>query len=476
MFPYTYMLSTLITGIIFLFIVLVAMHLFRNNPILVFMIMLAVLTNVGGYFEDISIGSFLLRDIAFLLSFVIMAVLVPRMNIYDKYFKTFLWYVILLIFYQIFVSLLVKNNFSPAKFFGELIDIRLLIFGTLISIPVYFMVQYDTKGFLKIINYTGLILLVMFFLTLFAGIDLMEISYYERGMGTQTERIGMAGLGYAALMPYIALAIYLLKVDIEHKKLYYVVGILTFLSIFITLTRQTNIKYIGGAIILMYFVKTTLHVNIKKLITGTISLLVVVSVVTELIFPGYLSTFYTIIKLTFLEMTGQIAAGTTQSRSSYEYTAQLPLFLKQPVWGTGLTRIWFTGGQYERSDIPLLSSLAIFGIIGFALYLIQNIIVIKRAFLLRKYNLNSNFVNQYAHELVLLFAIIAVQLTGIFFSFFNFGKDLIAVNSKLINGVYMGIFFGLFRKFDLQLYSNMMSLKKRKNGKYKQSTGISTSY
>ncbi|MFW6371658.1 MAG: hypothetical protein ACOC10_10695 [Bacteroidota bacterium] len=470
------MLSTLIAGIVFLFVVVVALHLFRNNPVLVFMFMLAVLTNVGGYFEDISMGSFLLRDIAFLLSFLIMFVLVPKVNIHDRYFKNFLWFVGLLIFYQIFVSLLVMNNFSPAKFFGELIDIRLLIFGTLVSIPVYFIVQYDTKTFLKIINYTGLILLVLFFLTLFAGIDLMQISYYDRGMGTGARRIGMAGLGYASLMPYIALAIYLLKVDIEHKKLFYIVGILTFLSVFITLTRQTNIKYIGGAIILMYFIKATLNINIKKLLTGTISLLVVVSVVAELIFPGYLSSFYTIIKLTFLEATGQVAAGTTQSRTTYEYVAQLPLFLEHPVWGTGLTRIWFTGGQYERSDIPLLSSLAIFGIIGFGIYLIQNVIVLKRAFIMRKYNLNHAFVNENAYELVLLFAIIAVQLTGIFFSFFNFGKELVAVNSKLVNGVYLGIFFGLFRKVDLKLYSRMVQINNNNDEKHTESSGSGTAY
>jgi hypothetical protein len=162
---------------------------------------------------------------------------------------------------------------------------------------------------------------------------------------------------------------------------------------------------------------------------------------TGLIFSGTIANIYNTASLSLKEMIGSISEGTTQSRSEFEVPRMIELIRETPLLGTGMKTEYFT--QYGKeteigvADVPLLGHIAMYGFIGFSIFLIRYYKIHKaiRTFLKGK-ETNKRF---------LIWAI-SEFYASILFKFFNFSGELHEPGSYLFFGIMIGVIFGLFNK------------------------------
>jgi len=427
-----------------------------------FILGLTIFFNIGGYFDRNSYGLpsfFSIMDVFLIFAFVvgIAEAIVEKDIKFDYNFKKLLLICLTFSLYQIFVTIWIKLGITnPVGFVKEIVYHKWRIFGILFAIPTYIMIQKFSKEIFRIIIAVTFIIITLFFISLLFSVNLIEIIRLERGMNVNVLRVTIRNYGYMMLVIPMGLFVFLSRERIKNKKILVIYALGMCITILITMTRITIFTLFGLiliSIILLhkYFALTWSRTLFKGVVIILGSVLFIL-----LLFPGILPALYNIFNLTFLEFRGVLPEGSTQTRTIYELDRMMPLFKQNFLIGTGYLQDYFAAyhTHYELglADFPILGNLAIYGIIGYILYLFRYIAifrVIKEVF--NKHIKNSLGNHLSTFELVLLMGATVNILTLVFFRFIYFSKDLVYDWNMIEFGFLVGIIFGLAEKYRISV-------------------------
>ena len=442
------------------FLVLIFVFLLRF-PAIAYMIGLAVFFNIGGFLSKYTFGfpGFSSSSIGLLIAVIAGFRTVNfKFKELSKDLKFLLKILILFSIYQIIFTIIINlNTYQPFQILNLLDYHKWRIFGVYFAIPTYFIVQKYSKTIYKIVIYVCLITLGLYYLNLFTPLHFMEIVQVEREFVTGAIRTSMVNYGYIYFSIVFGFIVYFLKLKIKNRNAVFLAAILMIITVFITLTRGTTIYTIGSIIITFFILTKYFNVPISKTVIRGGMAFSVALIIIWYTFPNLLSELFKTYFLTFQEVTGQIPRGTTQSRSEFELLTMGPVFLEHFWIGTGYLRDYFEsyGTEWELglADIPVLGNLAIYGIVGFSLYLIRYFVIhkeIKKMLQLHKRISILSVLS--AYDIVLFLWAIVAFYTSIFFTFFNFSMDLVYGGVNV--GFMIGILYGISNKFQKGVINN----------------------
>ncbi len=423
------------------------------------MIFFTLHCDIGGYFGDVSYFALpsrvQIRDIAFILCFLpLLSYRLKDKRFWnDKAFRNLLKVLFIFTLYQILVSELIKRSPSLSEYTWFFLDHRWLLFGVYIAIPAYVIIKQDAKKIFNFMVFVTAIVMVIYFTTLFTGINLMRVVTLERYPGTGMMRVSMVNYGYMQFVVLMGLAIYILRYEYKYRKILMFAAIAMVLTQLITLSRIMLFFVFGNmfilAIVAVKFLKISLSRSTNRLIAGSI----IIAILIFIFFPDYPIYLYKTYKGTFMEIIGKVPRGTYQQRTEHEVPIQIAAFKTDPFFGYGYKKGAFGyEGQkaIQLSDIPLLGNLAVYGIFGFSLYLIVYIFLyrrIKYVHLRTRSNFKfANLLNKY--ELVLLIIFVSYFFSIVFFRLFYFSNELVEGSGRIFFGFVFGMLFGLANKLE----------------------------
>jgi len=155
---------------------------------------------------------------------------------------------------------------------------------------------------------------------------------------------------------------------------------------------------------------------------------------------------------TFQEILGSQSQGTTQTRTIIELPKHIFFIKNNPFFGTGFIQAWFENffNKYDLglTDIPLTSTLAMYGIIGMLIYYFRFYIIYKNIIHIFKYikQFKIIMIDFYIFEIVTLFALSAYFISMIAFRLFYISWELTIGEKQIEFGLFLGIFFALINK------------------------------
>lgn len=463
-FSYLWAQNPIIKSLPLLFLLLVFVFLFvMEFPVYSFMIFLTIYADIGGYFGQFSYfglpSRVQIRDVALILCFLpLLSDRIKDKRFWnDKAFRKLLIVLFAFTLYQILVSELIKRSPSLSEFIWFFLDHRWLLFGVYIAIPAYIIIKQDAKKVFNFMVFVTAIVMVIYFTTLFTGINLMKIVTMERFSETSMSgmmRVSMVNYGYMPFVVFMALAIYVLKYKYKYRKILMFAAIAMVLTQLITLSRISLFFVFGNmfmlVIVAIKFLKISLSRSINRLIVGT----VIITILIFIFFPKYPIYLYKTYKGTFMEMSGKVPRGTYQTRTEKELPRQIGAFKTDPFFGYGYKEGAFSyvgPKSLDLSDIPLLGNLALYGIFGLSLYLYTYVLIYRRIkYVYRRIRSNLTFANLLnKYEIVLLLVLISYFFSLVFFRLFYFSKELI--DGRIYWGFIFSMLFVLANKLETDI-------------------------
>lgn len=469
------MLNLLLISLLGLVFISTFVIIILNKPELWFWIFLNLYFDPGGYitgFRDGKlVGPLNISDVFFFG--IIICMVSAKINwkvIYrDKLFLNyFLFLSIFSAYYFIVfggVAPYIHDDFNYVTF---LLKNREFIYGFFILISVYLFTLRDLKYFYSVTLFFGVIILSLYMITLFTGIELVFVWRLQRE-GTEMTRISMLSYGLFDFVFPIALIAYIIlkkiNLDIKYKYWLYYAGIVFLITQIITLTRRTQIDILGAVfiitIITAYLFRTGKISSLLKLIAPAVLVIVVLS----LTFPDYVGYMVKTGENVFLLITtGQDSEG----KSDYRVTGNADLELAKeyinnnPFIGQGYSYLyWGPGYAYSRrgttysraadaaGEVPIYYLLFGFGIIGAVLMLPLYFMIGKLFFRLIKL-LRIRLTDYLNDPMTIIFSIyILLTFATIFtINFYNLGLHFTGSRFSYYS-FFIGLGFGLHQKIFL---------------------------
>jgi len=437
---------------------LIALILAIKYPVYGFIFGLTLFFNIGGYLNLYAFGLpgfFTILDVGLVFAFVagIANEAVEKQIFFDNGFKKFLLICLAFSFYQILITIWIKLGISdPIVFIKELIYHKWRIFGIFFAIPTYFIIQKYPKEIYKIILSVTFIIMIIYLISLFTPLKLIKVGQIERGLEASVFRVGFRNYGYMMMVIPMGLFVYLTKVRIKYKNILTIGALGMLMSVILTLSRITIFSMAGSILITLILVKKYFELSLSQTLFKVFIFLMSSIIIILLLFPGVLSSLYNVYNITLQEFLGILPEGTTQSRTLFELVRMMPLFLNNLWFGTGYLQDFFssyhTRWELGLADIPVLGNLAIYGVLGFLLYLLRYFSIfksIKRIF--NRHKKISLFRHLSVFEIALLMSAVIYFFTLVFFRLFYFSKDLVYSWNTIEFGFFSGILFGLSEKY-----------------------------
>lgn len=445
------------TALIFLAVFGIVVVLALKYPGYGFIAGLTLFFNIGGYIPPRAFGMpgfFTLLDLGLIFAFALGLAdrIVKKRTYIDNALGRLLLICLVFSFYQLAVTIWIKLQIvSPVALVREIVIHKWRIFGIYFSIPTYYIIQrYSREVFRVIIWVTGIVL-AAFFLTLLTPLDLIRVVSFERDLGATVQRTTIYNYGYMMMSIPLALSSLLLKVRIRAKRVLLFCGMGMLITILITLTRITIITMAGMVFLSFFLVKNLFKLKFSNIMRRSLAFLMVVFVVLMLA-SGVFSSLYNVFKLTAYEALGKVPPGTTQGRGQFEVAVMLPLFKENMLTGTGYLSDYFSSyhTRYELglADMPILGNLAIYGLVGFLIYLGRYLVVHKTILsFVRKFRPDTLFTVLTNYDVLLLLWAIIYFYALVFFRLFMFSIDLVYDWEAVGMGFLIGVLYGLLRKY-----------------------------
>jgi hypothetical protein len=455
-------------------VIIIWYNKFVNDPVWAFMFALTIFYNIGNYLTKKSFGLFnvfQVRDLFLILAFLagthVYLKKLPRVWS-SNIGKNIVVLLMLFTFYQIFISAFLLHEQSVKSLVKEIVAQRWRFFGVFIIFPAYKIFLYDPKLVVNIIVRFTIFILGIYFFSLFSGINLIDISISERFSGTGMIRKGIRNYGFMQnTIIFMVVVIWLRK--FEGKRMFLVAGIGMLITTLLTLTRYTNFTTFTSIIISVIMISFLGYkLKVGHLYTKLIGVIIVMITIMVLFFPNLITNLYETYYFTWLEITGEVAKGTTQSRSEIEYVNVMPVIEKNPFFGVGFTDYMLGreegGDDFGFSDIPLFANIAIYGFFGLALYYSVYFLVLKLIFqflkTVRRYGIY--YFNSYS---MLLFITYSVSIINtIIFKTFNISSDLSLRSGRIYHGIMLAIILSSVTKYQFELTKELN--RKSKNNMF----------
>ena len=375
---------------------------------------------LGKYLGKASLGGFSYMDVFFVLCFV--PLLSHKINtsviFKDQFIKKIIKVqLVFLVYHLIIHGLLVPNHDFAFYIRNFIMRERHTIFYFLLIIPTYIIAVHNMRYFYYMIFYSTAIVLFMFFVSLFTGLNLIEVHTMSRWSGEDVNRIYFAGWGFLQFVIPIGLAVYLLRIHIHFKRILYLTAILALIAVLLTLTKTNYIGTAAYIFITIYLISKLFNVGAVRISNKIIWTVMAFLISSSFLFPEYLGYGERAARDIYgVFTTGERSDGTMEGRLVNQVPAQLLVIKKYPIFGLGAkSKIYNEGyGGYRSSDLdvtdlPILGHIMQYGFVGISLYSLFyfNIIIVIRRLYFNLKNQNKNILlSNYKLEILLAILIL----------------------------------------------------------------------
>lgn len=389
----------------------------NNNKIIdhIFWITFLFFTNPGGILsalgEDSSDGGVNVTDFLMLILLGCYAVLSFKSNkINDHSFYGALKFVIAFLIYYLvvfgfFVPLLKGNPNYLA--FTAFIKMRHGVINVILLLIVYEFFLRSYELFFKYFLFLSIIVMIMFLITTLGSFELLPIRTMNRSF-VDTQRLLMENYGLMPLLIPLGAVLLIFKFDVKYKKAIILAFVLMFIVWLLSLIRRNifgTFIYVFLALMLNNYIQHKALISLKKVAVILLYGVLLVGLI-QLTFPKYLEAGVVAGKETINVIKyGETTGGTKDTRLGFGKEFMQDLIVSNYVFGTGFDNRWRTSegdkAGYEASDYPLLSAIAMSGIVGLLIFLPIYIVLIKTLHFDLKY-LRKNKMDKKSLELLFL--------------------------------------------------------------------------
>lgn len=426
-----------------------------------------------GYFDSKLIGLLNFSDVLFFM--IILSIIFTRVNSslfkQDSKFRFIFNYTIIFLLYYVLIYGMV------IPFYYERIDIPFFLVKNRNMFYSIFLMYgvYKFSGTIEVlfnqIKWLSLIILLLYFLTLFAGLPIVPVVSMDRYSWSGIQRLSMIEYGMIEWILYIGIILFFVKQIknkfIQNDLVIYVSSGLMFVALLLTLTRREYLGLVLSTLVVSLLVSYIFNEPKLKLLSKLVIPAVLISILVFAFLPNDLENFTLIFRDTFsLLFTGQDTGGAGDYRISgtgpLEYAKQI--ILENPIFGTGyISYLWsdieqlknygdtFASAIDASAEVPIFGAFFRFGIFGVIISSFFYYILYKDLFgFLQKLRLANNklFSIDTRYLLILLFAIFSL-LANLFVKFYNVFMEFYTPSRFPLFIVTVALFYAMSFRFNL---------------------------
>ena len=428
-----------------------------------------IFTNPGGmleaFGEDRGDGGINVTDFLFVILFGLYVTVFYKKDIgfnvdYNNVVK---YLIIFLIYYFVVFGFFVpifKESFNFSISF-LIIKSRQTVYSVVLFIMVYTFFIRSYSIFLRIFIFSSILIISLFIVSLFTGIEILPIARVNRGF-INIDRIVLDSYGLMLLLIPMGTVVLTFKINFKGKK-YILIGFgLMFLVLLLSLTRRyifgTLIYIFLGLMIHNYFQHRALLPFSRILSILFYSL--ILGFFIYLTFPKYIDAgIKTVEETVYVLEHGETTSGRKDERLGFSRKFLIDLIEENPLFGTGFDNRWRTGEGdkqgYETSDYPFISALAMKGIFGVLIFLPVYIILFKSLRydikFFRKYDIN------YDSKEFFVFMVFILYFTYDLIQYMNWFKPVsrsVHHNWYIYLAMYMASRYLFYYKYNQKLELN----------------------
>jgi len=365
----------------------------------------------------------------------------------------FLWY------YGLNSSVIV----SPVKM---IMRNKRMIGQILLVFPIAYFASINLVQFIKILIWTTIVIMIMYLLTVFFNIPLVDLVLYQRGFQFDLTRYYMKGFGLMFLS--LPIAISMLTFGFKRDNLILIAGILIIVLIIIMISRRDMVGIIEYILIIAFFVN---YIRRKKPFQFILQFINIKSLayLTLVVLLGFLYPNFYLVAKDIAENTFRTAilGETTKDRGEdvrMSLTAQYGIVnaIKENFFlGTGYDPSWSTGDGgvkgFEGSDYIFLAAFGMYGLVGLLIFLPFYLITAKLIFrFLKLLRSNLNLIN--INKEIFMYPVIIGLATSAEFvkniiEYPNWFYPIGAISSSPKYFIYFGLLVGSYRLIQKHILS-----------------------
>ncbi|MCK4957250.1 MAG: hypothetical protein KAS49_06405, partial [Candidatus Cloacimonetes bacterium] len=204
---------------------------------------------------------------------------------------------------------------------------RNILYGLIILFSTYYYAHRSLKYFYLVTLTVGSVILVMYFITLITGLDLISYSQMERYRGSGMMRIGMSSYGLIVHLLPMAIVTFLVakrRITISYRKILYFSGILMALTMLLTLSRRHILDILGMIVLGVMIISYLFNIlKIKAIMKFLIPLFLLI-IITSVALPKYVGH---IIKITEDTLSLVATGEDTRGKGNYRISGTGDLLL-----------------------------------------------------------------------------------------------------------------------------------------------------
>ena len=365
--------------------------------------------------------------IYYLISFLLVIIIyaynynIHKINVFKfKFIKIYLWILFIWYLYYFLIFFGINNKFYE-NFFNSILDNFVLVYTSLLVIPIVYFSFFGLKIFLKILVWSTIIIGLLFLVTVFTNVELIKTWSAIRGEAGNLTRHFLYGYGLMFYIVPLTIAILFLKVRLDKRVL--LSFLIVIMIILITVYRREIIALMEYIVIIAFLSSKVEGKNGILSITKYFNPKTILITILTLFF---LSVFSKEILNTSLELINNtlINLGLIQNDNLMIQDVRLSLSGKTGIikaisdhffLGTGFDPVWYTGdggvNQWEGADYVFLAALAMYGIMGllafFPFYIFVLTVIYK--FVLLSRNHFESIIKSQRNIIFLLIGIAAIS-------------------------------------------------------------------
>lgn len=358
----------------------------------------------------------------------------------DKKLKTIFYLALLFGFYVIIFNIGLKSTLN----LKNITDNAGFIFGFLTILPAYYYTLKRPQDLFVSLTVVSASFIIIYYISLIKGLGLFKLENAERHTGADIERLaGYDVRQFIIFFTYLIPAFVLTsKIKTIYKYILIFIGIFSFVILIFAFYRLAMFYVTMGTILSFIFIRR----YAKKINLLKISFLAITFYLIANFFLGnYLTEVNKLFFATLDYFEGKGNDSSADSRIEY----QIPIltgFINSNFWtGKGISEIESLveiGELNLMVDIPILGTLAAFGVIGMFLYYLRYIVLLTGT--TRNFKtLNRAIINEYPFMFYLFLTLKAYIITMVTFRFFYISWELTMVTQQAEFGLFAGVFLAL---------------------------------
>lgn len=319
-----------------------------------------------------------------------------------------------------------------------------LVFGFLVCLPAYIHFINSLTIAIAIIFKVAILYVFSYYLCFFAEIPLFYKNAISRN--EESDLIRYVGADLRSIFSFLTIFIPLIlssstQIDFKSRITYTSVLILILGVLYVSFMRLEGFYTLSTLFLVVFLFYMNNFLDFRRIY---LSVIFVFFAALPIIGVSNILEVLTIINWSFGSLSGTEVDTSVDTRLLVEFPFLWEQFQKYPIFGVGLENLGIQEknelGAYAFVDIPILGSLAAYGIIGMSIYYIKIFTLIslkpKMTNSLTVYSTNVN---------KSIIAIWAYILGMLLFRFFHISFELVFDYRQVEYGLIIGLFLALYR-------------------------------